>query len=104
MLAPAQKTPCRQKWQQGAKKHSKQLSVSFIRTIPSAPDLHRISSHLDGWSRAYGTMPLTAGGELHPALKQTFYLHSIPQVLQNARGCGIIADKSPIYHLNWRHL
>ncbi len=27
-----------------AKKHSKQLSVSFIRTIPSAPDSHRINN------------------------------------------------------------
>ena len=35
-------------------------------------------------------MLLTAGGELHPALKQTFYALIIAQVLQNARGCGII--------------
>ena len=29
---------------------------------------------LCGRSRAYGFAPLTAGGELHPALKQTFCL------------------------------
>ena len=34
--------------------------------------------------------PLTAGGELHPALKQTFYLPSITPILQNARGYGIM--------------
>lgn len=36
-----------------AKKHSKQLSVSFIRTIPSAPDSHRISGCANSRSRAY---------------------------------------------------
>lgn len=40
--------------QQGEKKHSKQLSVSFIRTIPSAPDSHRISGCVGSRSRAYG--------------------------------------------------
>ncbi len=39
-----------------AKKHSKQLSVSFIRTIPSAPDSHRISGCHGSRSRAYGLM------------------------------------------------
>ena len=38
------------------KKHSKQLSVSFIRTIPSAPESHRISGCLGSRSRAYGLM------------------------------------------------
>lgn len=73
-----------------AKKHSKQLSVSFIRTIPSAPDSHRINSCHAAGRGLTAFWPFTAGGEFHPALKQTFYLHSIPQVLQNARGYGIM--------------
>ena len=62
------KTPCCKLYlQQGAEKQIEQLSVSFIRTIPSAPESHRISQHPIGVVAGY-----TAGGELHPALKQTF--------------------------------
>ena len=67
------KTPCCKLYlQQGAEKQIEQLSVSFIRTIPSAPESHRVSGCLRSRSRACGTTPLTAGGESHPALKQTF--------------------------------
>jgi len=38
------------------------LSSSSIRTIPSVPELHRVS-------RLRGSQTVTAGGELHPALK-----------------------------------
>ena len=63
------KTPCCKLYlQQGAEKQIEQLSVSFIRTIPSAPESHRIS----GCINRLVAMPFTAGGELHPALKQTF--------------------------------
>ena len=38
------KTPCCKLYlQQGAEKQIEQLSVSFIRTIPSVSELHRIS-------------------------------------------------------------
>ena len=66
------KTPCCKLYlQQGAEKQIEQLSVSFIRTIPSAPESHRISGYINSRSRACGNA-ITAGGELHPALKQTF--------------------------------
>lgn len=67
------KTPCCKLYlQQGAEKQIEQLSVSFIRTIPSAPESHRVSGCQAAGRGLAGTL-LTAGGELHPALKQTFY-------------------------------
>jgi len=57
---------------QGAKKQSKQLSVSFIRTLTVGPGItpgQQPHLQLVAGLRA---MPLTAGGESHPALKQTF--------------------------------
>ena len=66
------KTPCCKLYlQQGAEKQIEQLSVSFIRTIPSAPESHRVSGCYAA-GRGLVAMPFTAGGELHPALKQTF--------------------------------
>ena len=57
------KTPCCKLYlQQGAEKQIEQLSVSFIRTIPSVPELHRFS--------LCGSRTFTAGGELHSAPKQ----------------------------------
>ena len=43
--------------------------VSFIRTIPSALESHQISTCYKQVVAGY-----TAGGEFHPALKQTFWL------------------------------
>lgn len=49
------KTPCCKLYlQQGAEKQIEQLSVSFIRTIPSAPESHRISGCINSRSRACG--------------------------------------------------
>lgn len=49
------KTPCCKLYlQQGAEKQIEQLSVSFIRTIPSAPESHRISGYINSRSRACG--------------------------------------------------
>ena len=67
------KTPCRGKYTTGRrKKQSKQLSVSFIRTLTVGPGItpgQQPHLQLVAGLRA---MPLTAGGESHPALKQTF--------------------------------
>ena len=64
------KTPCCKLYlQQGAEKQIEQLSVSFIRTIPSALESHQISTCYKQVVAGY-----TAGGEFHPALKQTFWL------------------------------
>ena len=47
-------------------------AVSSIRTIPSASEFHRISTRQMPDGRGlYSTWLLTAGGEFHPALKQT---------------------------------
>ncbi len=42
--------------------HNRHKSSSSIRTIPSAPESHRIN-------RKSGSQAFTAGQELHPALK-----------------------------------
>jgi len=67
------KTPCCKLYlQQGAEKQIEQLSVSFIRTLTVGPGIapgQQPHLQLVAGLRA---MPLTAGGESHPALKQTF--------------------------------
>ena len=62
------KTPCCKLYlQQGAEKQIEQLSVSFIRTIPSALDSHQIlPSEIGSWA-------VTTGGDFHPALKRLIY-------------------------------
>ena len=65
-------TPCRKIYDRAQKKQSKQLSVSFIRTLTVGPGItpgQQPHLQLVAGLRA---MPLTAGGESHPALKQTF--------------------------------
>ena len=44
-------------------------NASPVRTIPSAPEFHRFSR--DRWGRS--SRAFTAGGDLHPALKQPHY-------------------------------
>ena len=54
------KTPCCKLYlQQGAEKQIEQLSVSFIRTIPSAPESHRISGYINLFRNLmmYGNIP-----------------------------------------------
>ena len=74
------------------KRHSKQLSVSFIRTIPSAPESHRISGCINSRSRACGNAIYRRWG-IAPRPETDFLALSIAQVLQIARGCAII-DKN----------
>jgi len=62
-------TPCRKIYDRAQKKQSKQLSVSFIRTLTVGPGItpgQQPHLQLVAGLRA---MPLTAGGESHPALK-----------------------------------
>ena len=87
------KTPCCKLYlQQGAEKQIEQLSVSFIRTIPSAPESHRISGCINSRSRACGNAIYRRWG-IAPRPETDFLALSIAQVLQIARGCAII-DKN----------
>ena len=87
------KTPCCKLYlQQGAEKQIEQLSVSFIRTIPSAPESHRISGYINSRSRACGNAIYRRWG-IAPRPETDFLALSIAQVLQIARGCAII-DKN----------
>ena len=87
------KTPCCKLYlQQGAEKQIEQLSVSFIRTIPSAPESHRISDCINSRSRACGNAIYRRWG-IAPRPETDFLALSIAQVLQIARGCAII-DKN----------
>ena len=84
------KTPCCKLYlQQGAEKQIEQLSVSFIRTIPSAPESHRISGCINSRSRACGNAIYRRWG-IAPRPETDFLGIIIAQVLQIARGCGII--------------
>lgn len=105
------------------KKHAKRAqqqtcltAVSFIRTIPSALELHQISIRrfAGRWSRtlraakkaaavgAFCASPcapllaglFTAGGELHPALKQTFCAILYAPRIQIATGIFAKAEGS----------
>ena len=49
-------------------KPRKNAVVSFIRTIPSVGELHPIGPEARG---LMAQRPITTGGDLHPALKQT---------------------------------
>ena len=92
-LIIANKTPCCKLYlQQGAEKQIEQLSVSFIRTIPSAPESHRISGCINSRSRACGNAIYRRWG-IAPRPETDFLALSIAQVLQIARGCAII-DKN----------
>ena len=67
------KTPCCKLYlQQGAEKQIEQLSVSFIRTIPSALESHQISTCYKQVVAGY-----TAGGESHPAPKNFLFLPTV---------------------------
>lgn len=84
------KTPCCKLYlQQDAEKQIEQLSVSFIRTIPSAPESHRISGYINSRSRACGNAIYRRWG-IAPRPETDFLALSIAQVLQIARGCAII--------------
>ena len=75
------KTPCCKLYlQQGAEKQIEQLSVSFIRTIPSVSEFHRIGAF------CYAFVDFTTGGEFHSALKQiTIILYACAAVLSRGK-------------------
>lgn len=78
------KTPCCKLYlQQGAEKQIEQLSVSFIRTIPSAPESHRISGCINSRSRACGNAIYRRWG-IAPRPETNFLTKSI------ARYCGAV--------------
>ena len=76
------KTPCCKLYlQQGAEKQIEQLSVSFIRTIPSAPESHRISDCINSRSRACGNAIYRRWG-IAPRPETNFLAKSITRLLR----------------------
>ena len=68
------------------------LSVSSIRTIPSASEFHRIS----GGAKGAAGRGLYRRWGIAPRPETDFLSPSIAQVLKNASGYGIIAAKAAI--------